>query len=155
MTSNPIRISIISIILLLLTTLGCGGSGSNGSGGGSSDISQSGGNSSSPNYSYPDPGDPDPRNPDPGEPDPENSNSITLSWEAPNTNSDGSDLTDLAGYKIYYGTSSGNYTVSVNIGNSTSAVINNLSSGTWYFAITAYDISGSESDYSNEVSVTI
>ena len=30
-------------------------------------------------------------------------NSVTLQWRAPDTNSDGSDLTDLAGYRIYYG----------------------------------------------------
>ena len=79
----------------------------------------------------------------------------TLSWTAPTTYTDGSPLTDLAGYKIYYGPSSGNYIASLDIGNSTSYTINNLSTGTYYFAVTAYDASGYESTFSNEVSKTI
>lgn len=81
--------------------------------------------------------------------------SVTLTWDAPTTNTDGTPLTDLAGYIVYYGTSSNNYTNSVNIGNSTGAVISNLSPGTWYFAVTAYDTSGNKSSFSNEVSTTI
>ncbi len=83
------------------------------------------------------------------------SESVTLTWDAPTTNTDGTPLTDLAGYIVYYGTPSNNYTNSVNIGNSTGAVISNLSPGTWYFAVTAYDTSGNESSFSNEVSTTI
>jgi hypothetical protein len=64
-------------------------------------------------------------------------------------------LTDLGGYKVYYGTSSGNYTVLKNVGNVTTYKVGNLSSGLYYFAVTAYDTSGNESDYSNEVSKTI
>ncbi len=81
--------------------------------------------------------------------------SATLAWNAPTTNTDGTPLTDLAGYKIYYGTSSGNYTSSVNIGNVTSYTITNLSSGTYFFAMTTYDTSGIESSFSNELSKTI
>jgi hypothetical protein len=81
--------------------------------------------------------------------------SVTLSWGAPTTDSDGSDLTDLAGYKVYYGTSYGTYSQSIDIGSYTGAVINDLSSGTWCFAVTAYDTSGNESDYSSEVCQTI
>lgn len=77
--------------------------------------------------------------------------SVTLDWDAPTTNSDGSSLTDLAGYKIYYGTSSRNYTGSVNVGNYTGTEISSLASGTWCFAVTAYDNAGNESDYSDEV----
>ena len=76
--------------------------------------------------------------------------SVTLSWNASTTNSDGSLLTDLAGYKVYYGMSSNNYTQTVDIGNFTGAVINNLSPGTWCFSVTAYDTSGNESGYSSE-----
>jgi hypothetical protein len=83
------------------------------------------------------------------------SNSATLSWEAPTTNADGTPLTDLGGYKVYYGTSSGNYTVSLDVGNVTTYKIDNLTPGTYYFAVTAYDTSGNESGYSNEVSKTI
>ncbi len=82
-------------------------------------------------------------------------NSANLSWDAPTTNADGTSLTDLAGYKVYYGTSSGDYTVSVDIGNSTGAIISSLEPGTWCFAVTAYDTSGNESDYSEETCKTI
>jgi hypothetical protein len=83
-------------------------------------------------------------------------NSAILTWEAPTTNSDGTILTDLDGYKVYYGTSPGTYGTPLNVGNVTTYTIGNLSSGTtYYFAVTAIDISGNESDYSNEVSKTI
>ncbi len=82
--------------------------------------------------------------------------SITLSWDPPTTNEDGSPLTDLAGYKIYYGTSSRNYSFYINVGNVNSYTINNLTEGAiYYFAVTAYDISGNESKFSNEVSKII
>lgn len=79
-----------------------------------------------------------------------------LSWSSPTTNSDGTQLTDLAGYKIYYGTSSGNYTTTVDVGNINSYQLNNLPDGfTYYFVTTAYDLSGNESGYSNEASKTL
>lgn len=82
--------------------------------------------------------------------------SITLSWNPPTTNEDGSPLTDLAGYKIYYGTSSRNYSFYINVGNVNSYTVNNLTEGaTYYFAVTAYDNSGNESKFSNEVSKII
>jgi hypothetical protein len=82
----------------------------------------------------------------------------TLSWNAPTTNADGSPLTDLAGYKVYYGSVSIAYTQTVDVGmtgspSAPSYVINNLADGnTYYFAVTAYDSSGNESGYSGEVS---
>ena len=79
------------------------------------------------------------------------SGSITLSWDEPMTNSDGTPLTDLGGYKIYYGMSSGNYSYSVNLGNQTGATISNLSAGMWCFAVTTYDLTGNESDVSGEI----
>ncbi len=81
--------------------------------------------------------------------------SATLAWAAPKTNTDGTPLTDLAGYKVYYGTSSKNYTSVTNIGNATTYTVNNLPSGIYYFAVTSYDNTGIESSYSNEVSKTI
>ncbi len=82
--------------------------------------------------------------------------SVTLSWEAPATNEDGTPLNDLAGYKIYYGTSSRNYSFYINVGNVNSYTVYNLTEGvTYYFAVTAYDVSGNESKFSNEVSKTI
>jgi len=79
-----------------------------------------------------------------------------LSWDPPATNTDGSALTDLAGYKIYYGTSSGNYSTVITVGNVTTYTITGLTDNiTYYFATTAYDSSGNESAFSNEVSKTI
>lgn len=82
-------------------------------------------------------------------------NSITLAWDAPTTHIDGSPLADLAGYKLYYGTESGDYTEDLDVGNFTSCSIDGLSPGTWYFVVTAYDLYGNESGYSNEVAGTI
>lgn len=80
----------------------------------------------------------------------------SLSWNPPATNSDGTPLTDLAGYKVYYGNSSGQYTKAIDVGSSTSYVINNLPVGaTTYFTVTAYDLSGNESSFSNEASKSL
>ncbi len=79
---------------------------------------------------------------------------ITLNWTAPTTNTDGTPLTDLSGYKLYYGTSAGNYTNSITLGNVITYTLNNLANGTYYFVATAYTAAGSESAPSNEVSKT-
>lgn len=81
----------------------------------------------------------------------------TLSWDAPSTRTDGSPLTNLAGFKLYYGTSSGNLNqmVQVNDPGARSWVIENLTVGTWFFAASAYDQSGMESARSNVASKTI
>jgi hypothetical protein len=81
---------------------------------------------------------------------------FTVAWDAPKTNSDGSPAS-IAGYIIYYGTSSGFYTSSVDVGNVTTYAVTGLSlaSGTYYFAITAYDTAGNESDFSNEVGMSL
>ena len=78
--------------------------------------------------------------------------SATLSWAAPTARTDGSPLTDLAGYKIYYGRMSGVYDYQININNPgiLTYVVENLVSGNWYFALTAYDSQGIESDRSGE-----
>ena len=74
--------------------------------------------------------------------------SVTLAW-----NPDAG--TNIAGYKIYYGVASRTYTNANYIGNATNATISSLISGTiYYFAATAYDTSGLESDYSTEVVYT-
>jgi len=65
-------------------------------------------------------------------------------------------VSDVAGYKVYYGTASHNYTSDVNAGTSTSVAIDGLTPGvTYYFAVTAYDNSGNQSAYSQEVQATI
>lgn len=69
----------------------------------------------------------------------------TLTWDA-NTEA------DLAGYKVYYGTSPSNYNTSVNVGNVTTYSQTLNDGATYYFAVSAYDTSNNESGYSNEVS---
>ena len=83
--------------------------------------------------------------------------SASLSWSAPTQNQDGSPLTNLAGYRIYYGTSASNLSKRVVVGNpaTTRAVVQNLTRGTWYFAISAYTQTGAESSRSNVVSKVI
>lgn len=81
---------------------------------------------------------------------------IRLTWNAPMFNVDGSALDDLAGYKLYYGTSPGNYEAYIDTGNVMSAEINDITRGIIYcFAVTAYDTSGNESDYSEELCAEI
>jgi hypothetical protein len=77
---------------------------------------------------------------------------VTLSWAAPVTNQDGTPLTDLSSYTIYYGPESGNYTEAVDINNAgtTTYVLENLVPDTYYFAITASNDAGVESGYSDE-----
>jgi len=79
----------------------------------------------------------------------------TLRWTAPTLNTDNSPLTDLSGYKIYYGLSSASLTNSITINNIgvVSYVIENLNTNTtYYFSITAINGQNSESAYSNIVS---
>jgi hypothetical protein len=81
----------------------------------------------------------------------------TLNWTPPTRNSDGSTLTNLAGYRISYGKSATSLTNTVQIANPgiASYVVDNLASGVWYFALKSYTSGGSESTLSNPVSTTI
>ena len=81
----------------------------------------------------------------------------TLDWMPPTENTDGSVLSNLAGYTVYYGTSPGNLTQSVKITNPglTAYTLGDLPSGTWYFAVTSYSSAGIESTPSGVVSTTI
>ena len=85
------------------------------------------------------------------------SGNADVSWTPPTTATDGSVLTDLAGYNIYYGTSATALTQKVQITNIgvTDYIFSGLTSGTWYFAVTAYTSTGAESAPSNVVSKTI
>ncbi|MEX2123330.1 MAG: putative Ig domain-containing protein [Woeseia sp.] len=76
--------------------------------------------------------------------------SADISWAPPTRNSDGSTLTDLTAYKIYYGTTRGNYTEEIQIDNPglTTYVLDNLSPDTYYFVATAINSKGVESDFS-------
>ncbi|MGA7539771.1 MAG: putative Ig domain-containing protein [Steroidobacteraceae bacterium] len=88
---------------------------------------------------------------------PVTSGTATLTWTAPTTNTNGSALTDLAGYHIYYGTSPSALSSVVDIPNpgTTTYAISSLASGTWYFAVNAYTTSGTESALSNTGSKSI
>ena len=81
----------------------------------------------------------------------------TLSWTPPTRNTDGSTLTNLAGYKINYGTSASSLTSTVTLSNPglSSYVVENLKTGTWYFAIKAYTSTGTESTLSSVASKSI
>ena len=83
--------------------------------------------------------------------------SVTLEWMPPQANADGSYLGDLAGYVIYWGTESGNYDQQVRIENVglTAYVIDGLRPATYYFAATAFNSAGVESDFSNEVARSV
>ena len=79
----------------------------------------------------------------------------SLSWTAPTTHTDGTPLTDLAGYKVHIGSASRQYDQKLDVGKATNYTVSNLTDGgTYYFAVTAYNSSGVESTYSNEASKT-
>jgi putative Ig domain-containing protein len=83
--------------------------------------------------------------------------SVRLSWVAPTQNTDGTPITDLAGYRIYFGTSAEELTDSIDVvgAQSTTYVVENLPAGTYYFAVTAYSTAGIDSGESNLASDTI
>jgi hypothetical protein len=72
---------------------------------------------------------------------------VTLAWD-PNPEQ------DLAGYKLYYGNASRSYSQALALGNVTTYTVTGLASGTYYFAVTAYNVAQLESGFSNEVSKT-
>jgi hypothetical protein len=73
--------------------------------------------------------------------------SATLSWDIPTANTDGSPLTDLAGFEIDYGNSSNTLSQVVQVANPglSTYVLSDLASGTWYFAVKAYTTTSTES----------
>jgi len=73
---------------------------------------------------------------------------VTLAWDA---NSE----SDLAGYKVYFGTASRVYGAPIVIGTGTTYMVTGLAPGTYYFAVTAFNTAGLESGFSNEVSATV
>ena len=83
--------------------------------------------------------------------------SVTLSWTPPTQNTDGSPLNDLAGYKVYWGTSPSSLTNSATVPNAGLAtyVVGQLTPAQWHFAVTAYTRAGYESGYSNLATKTI
>ncbi len=75
----------------------------------------------------------------------------SVSWVAPTTNEDGSDLLDLAGFKVLYGTSTDalTQTALVDDNTRTSYAAQSLAPGTWYFVVRAFNTKQVESVDSN------
>lgn len=85
------------------------------------------------------------------------SEAATLQWTRPTENTDGTTLTNLAGYRINYGSAADELSQSVTVANpaTTSYVMSDLASGTWYFSVEAYNTAGTFSPASNMGSITI
>jgi len=81
--------------------------------------------------------------------EPSGAATVTVAWD-PNPEP------TVAGYRLYYGTSSRYYTNSVDVANATRCTISSLLEGvTYYMAVTAYDTSGNQSGYSDEIVYTV
>jgi len=77
---------------------------------------------------------------------------LFLAWDPPTLNADGTPLTDLAGFRLHYGAESGSYTEVIDVGFSTSIGVTNLHPHTrYFFAVTAIDRQGRESEPSEEL----
>ena len=125
----------VSTFLILATLAGCGGG--------------SGGSSSGPT--------PGPA-PAPVPPTPPPVTGIAeLVWTAPTRNEDGSALTDLAGYKVRYGQSTGALTQVLDVAApaATTTRIEGLVAGTWYFTVASYTNTGVESVQAGPVSKAV
>jgi len=83
--------------------------------------------------------------------------SVTLSWTPPTTNADGSPMTDLTGYRIYYGRTAGALDQIIPVTNAGTMrfVVENLSPATWYFSMTSVNSAGVESTLSAVVSTNL
>lgn len=82
---------------------------------------------------------------------------VTLSWQAPTRNADGTPLVDLKGYEVHYGAAPASYSDVIKVSNPgvLTYVVQNLSAGTYYFSVTAYNSVGQESSLSPEVSTQV
>lgn len=78
---------------------------------------------------------------------------VTLSWQAPTERADGTPLSDLAGFRIFYGRSRNDLDTTIDLNNPglSRYVVENLTRGNWYFAMTAYDRAGLQSSRSPTV----
>lgn len=85
------------------------------------------------------------------------SGTASLMWTPPTQNTDGTPLTNLAGYRIVYGVSASQLTQTIQLTNAglSAYVVENLAPGTYYFAIRAYATSGAESANSNVVAKVV
>ena len=82
---------------------------------------------------------------------------MSLTWTAPTLNTDGSAFTDLAGYRIYYGTEQGSYRNRIDVDTTgvSGWVVENLVPGTYYVVATAVNTAGVQSAFSNAVVRTV
>jgi len=82
---------------------------------------------------------------------------VTVNWSTPTQNTNGTPLLNLAGFRIYYGTSANTLSQSAQIANPgvTSYVLTNLAPGTWYIGLADYTASGVESSLSNIASTSV
>jgi hypothetical protein len=82
---------------------------------------------------------------------PSSTGTVTLSWTPPTENTDGTTLTNLSGYHIYYGTSESNLNQRIEVANPgvASYVVSSLTPGTWYFAVAAYNATGYDGGNAN------
>jgi hypothetical protein len=91
---------------------------------------------------------------------------VRLAWEAPSTDAEGGPLSDLAGFRIHFapgddpagpGTdvAAGPGTDVFEAGTGTAALVTNLPSGTWTFAVAAVDTAGNESALSAPLTVRV
>jgi hypothetical protein len=83
--------------------------------------------------------------------------SAVIDWVPPTENTNGSALTDLAGVRIYYGTSATNLSHMVQISSKTqtSYTLGDLTAGTWYFGGVSYTTTGTQSAMSRVVSMSV
>jgi Putative Ig domain len=89
--------------------------------------------------------------------DPPALRAVTLSWQAPTQNEDGTPLTDLVGYEVHYGQAAGQYSQTLSLPSAalTSVTVEDLTPATWYFAVKAVNSSGVQSSFSSEAWKTI
>jgi hypothetical protein len=80
-----------------------------------------------------------------------------LSWSPPQQNTDGSQLTDLAGYRVYTGTDPSSLKMVADLAwaGYLWVQLNDLVPGTWYFSIRSYNSAGVESDFAPLVSKSV
>jgi fibronectin type 3 domain-containing protein len=86
---------------------------------------------------------------------PPTTGTLTLAWDPPTRSADGSFLSDLAGFKLYWGVTRGQYNLLRDVGAANQTTIDSVAPGTYYFTVTALDRAGNESAFSQEQSVTV
>ena len=82
---------------------------------------------------------------------------VSLAWNPPTQNADGTPITGLAGFHIYYGTTAGalSSTATVTSPTTTTYTLSGLAHGTYFFSVVAYNTAGQDSKSSNMATTTI